>query len=83
MGKALSNAMWLVVAAVVALVVALLIITVVSRGTESAENQGTSIIDLFGNLIGQQSCAKACEQCKQLKMDACKLPDKCKDYECS
>ncbi|VVB61274.1 Uncharacterised protein [uncultured archaeon] len=79
MKKALSPAMWLIIAIVVALVVALVVITIVNKTANNAGDKGTSIMDIFGDSLQNQACKDACDKCKQAA-DSCvkSLPEKCK-----
>lgn len=73
--------MWLIIAIVVALVVALVVITVVNKTATNAGDRGNSIMDTFGDTLQKQSCAAACDKCKELGAGTCTtatLPEKCK-----
>ncbi len=77
MKKALSPAMWLIIAIVVALVVALVVITVVNKTANNAGDRGNSIMDIFGDTLQKQSCQSACDRCRQVGCDTATLPKEC------
>ncbi len=82
--KAMSNAMWLIVAIVVALVVALTVITVVNSTVNKSGEKGSTILDVFGETLLKQSCTQACDKCKDMGGGTCKDSEltsgKCKNY---